>query len=496
MSHERPFRGPPLLFLLLLFALLQPVACRSPSAPSFPQLGITTAELPPATRGQPYAEGIHAEGGNRAYDWEVVTGSLPQGLALAVDDLAIDHALITGVPVELGTWAFAIRVRSGDGQAVTRQFSITVHPEPDPLAFSTVRMPPALLGGPYNVQLLAHGGDGAAYTWRLVAGTLPAGLSLSQRGLIQGTPTATQATTFTVEVASGGLAVQSTFTLRVVAPDAQRHRITTFEVVDVPAAVRPHLNAAIARAEAAITGNLPNIFIPTNFFTPSMCGGFGPQVNGTSVDDVLVIVNITDIDGPGRILGQAGPCGIRQGTSLPFVGILTLDIADVLPMVGTETLTDIITHEIAHVLGFGTLWAQLGLITGAGTAEPRFTGPRAVAEYNALGGTGDVPLETAGGAGTRDSHWSKTVFSIELMTGFVERVGIAQPVSRVTIAQWADMGYTVNMAAAEPFSLALGALHAEDADHRHGALGYDVVYDGPIVVLHRDGGSTVIRPGR
>jgi hypothetical protein len=493
MSHERPFRGPPLLLLLLL-ALLQPAACRSPSAPAFSRLSITTAELPPGTRGQAYAEGVHAEGGDLAYVWEVVAGELPEGLALTVDDLAIDHALVTGVPVELGTWTFSVRVRSGDGQAVTREFSITVHPEPDPLAFYTLRLPPALLGGTFSVQLLANGGDGSSYTWRIVQGALPAGLTLTQRGLIQGTPTAAQVTTFTVEVSSGGLAVQSTFTLRVVAPDPQRHRITTFEVVDVPAAVRPHLDAAIARAEAAITGNLPIVFIPTDFFTAGMCGGFGSQVNGTSVDDVLVIVNITEIDGPGRVLGQAGPCGIRQGTSLPFVGILTLDVADVMPLVGTETLTDIITHEIAHVLGFGTLWGQLGLITGAGTAEPRFTGPRAVAEFNALGGTGEVPLETAGGAGTRDSHWSKTVFNIELMTGFAERVGIAQPVSRVTIAQWADMGYTVNMAAAEPFTLALGALHAEDVDHQHGTIGYDIVYDGPIVVLHPDGGSTVIRP--
>jgi hypothetical protein len=495
MHYAGTFHRTPLL-LAVLFLALQLAACSSPSAPRFPQLVIATAELPPAMQGRAYAEAVHGEGGDRAYFWEVVQGTLPEGLALSVDDLSIDHAIITGVPLQLGTSTFTIQLRSGDGQVATRELAITVQPEPQPLVIATVALPPALRGATYSVGLLVQGGDGPAYAWRLVNGTLPAGLTLTPQGRIQGTPTTVQATTFTVEVASGAAVVQATYTIRVVQEDVQTYRITTFDVVDVPAAVRPHLNAAVARAEAAITGNLPPVFIPTSFFAAGMCGGFGPQVNGTSVDDVLIIVNITEIDGPGRVLGQAGPCGIRQGTRLPFVGILTLDVADLAPLTGTETLTDIITHEIAHVLGFGTLWSELGLMTGAGTADPRFTGPAAVAEYNALGGMGDVPLETQGGAGTRDSHWRKSVFTIELMTGFAERVGIAQPMSRVTIAQWADMGYTINMAAAEPFTLAAGALHAPHADPRPGALGWDEVYTGPIVMLHPDGGSTVIRQRR
>ena len=37
-----------------------------------------------------------------------------------------------------------------------------------------------------------------------------------------------------------------------------------------------------------------------------------------------------------------------------------------------------------HVLGFGVIWSDLGLLSGANTSNPRFTGAHATAEYSAL----------------------------------------------------------------------------------------------------------------
>ena len=48
------------------------------------------------------------------------------------------------------------------------------------------------------------------------------------------------------------------------------------------------------------------------------------------------------------------------------------------------TLLDVMTHEMAHCLGFGTIWQQLNLVTGAGTADPEFIGKNAVAAYNQM----------------------------------------------------------------------------------------------------------------
>jgi hypothetical protein len=62
-------------------------------------------------------------------------------------------------------------------------------------------------------------------------------------------------------------------------------------------------------------------------------------------------------------------------------------------------------------------------------------------------------VENTGGPGTRDSHWRETVHNAELMTGWIEGGGVANPLSEITIASMADMGYLVDMTAADPYVL-------------------------------------------
>ena len=55
------------------------------------------------------------------------------------------------------------------------------------------------MGEPYSAQLTATGGTGA-YTWSVIHGALPAGLTLSPAGAVTGTPTTLGSSTFTVRV--------------------------------------------------------------------------------------------------------------------------------------------------------------------------------------------------------------------------------------------------------------------------------------------------------
>ena len=82
-------------------------------------------------------------------------------------------------------------------------------------------------------------------------------------------------------------------------------------------------------------------------------------------------------------------------------------------------------------------------------AIPVYIGPQATAEYNAIssGNATSVPAENGGGPGTHNAHWRKSAFTNELMTGYVGP-GRNLPLSRVTIASLADLGYQVNMGAA------------------------------------------------
>ena len=56
-----------------------------------------------------------------------------------------------------------------------------------------------------------------------------------------------------------------------------------------------------------------------------------------------------------------------------------------------------------------------------------------------------------GGPGTAEGHWRETTFDDELMTGFIEQGEM--PLSRMTIASLQDLGYEVNLDAANAYQL-------------------------------------------
>jgi hypothetical protein len=181
-------------------------------------------------------------------------------------------------------------------------------------------------------------------------------------------------------------------------------------------------------------------------------------VGGEVIDDLLIEAQGVAIDGPGGILGQAGPTNLRPASAganafLPAKGIMSFDTADLAQMQANGTLLDVITHEMGHVIGIGTIWPHKGLLTGAGTNNPKFTGTNAKKEYGILKGTGPmaVPVENIGGPGTRDSHWRESLFKNELMSGFIAAPN--NPLSKMTAASLQDLGYVVNMSAAEPYAL-------------------------------------------
>lgn len=186
--------------------------------------------------------------------------------------------------------------------------------------------------------------------------------------------------------------------------------------------------------------------VPSAIYTPA--GGAN-----VTVDDLLIDVLSFPIDGGGQIAGGSAPDRFRAGSLLPLHGTILIDSADLPSLEAEGNLLSVAVHEISHVLGFGTIWADKGLLTGAGTADPQFIGAQAVAAYNALFGASatGVPLDNSGIEGTADSHWSETVLDNELMTGFLN-TGVATPLSQITIASMADLGYVVNLSAADPYT--------------------------------------------
>ncbi len=193
------------------------------------------------------------------------------------------------------------------------------------------------------------------------------------------------------------------------------------------------------------------------------CGNNSPALN-EFVDDVIIFATVEGIDGPGGILGSAGPCTIRSVTALPVIGRMRFDAADLDTREATNQLVPLILHEMGHVLGFGTIWTDRGVISDRGSADPIFVGTQALALWPTLtlGYVGrPVPLENSFGPGTADAHWRESVFRAELMTGFIESPGVPMPLSRMTIASMRDLGYVVNYSAGDAFAGSLVAMLRE-----------------------------------
>ena len=159
------------------------------------------------------------------------------------------------------------------------------------------------------------------------------------------------------------------------------------------------------------------------------------------------------VPGQGNILGQAGPRGFHPN-GLPSRGIMQFDTFDIDRMENDGSLVNVIIHEMGHVLGHGTIWRRRGLLVGEGSFNPRFVGDTAMQEFGGLLGTNrptPVPVANRGGPGTKDSHWRESTFGRELLTGRINP-GV-NPISRMSIASLADLGYSVNLNAADAYEL-------------------------------------------
>lgn len=245
---------------------------------------------------------------------------------------------------------------------------------------------------------------------------------------------------------------------------------------DEPAAAhKAAVEAAAAFWQQVIVGDLTPVNMNQGAIGP--CGAVNEVV-----DDILIFVRIEPIDGPSGILGSAGPCWVRQSNTLPVVGGIRLDVADVDLMAQLGLLAPVVVHEMAHVLGFGTIWPHLQLLIGGGTADPYFVGTsaRRVFETMLLDGfpfTGNrVPVENVGGQGSVDGHWRESVFRNELMTSLINSG--ANPISALSLAALRDMGYIVNDAVADPYTLEAALFAAPPTQAM--AVRFADVHRGPI----------------
>jgi hypothetical protein len=251
----------------------------------------------------------------------------------------------------------------------------------------------------------------------------------------------------------------------------------------------------------AMTPIQQQTFIDAADFWNSVITGYDltSDENGQpTLHGLTISASLPEIDGLGGVLGSAGPQTIAYYDNDPLTpnptialnyattGLMQFDSADVADLVANNTFYSVVLHEMAHVLGIGTLWTYNNNVNDTDyqlytVGSGQYTGPNALAhwqsEFNQPSAT-FVPVELGGGPGTADGHWNENNFgagntgftsnltgmdfSNELMTGWASSTFF---ISEVTLGGLDDLGYVVDYTKAgvvnhivvpEPSGLILG----------------------------------------
>nr|WP_242081595.1 putative Ig domain-containing protein [Xanthomonas indica] len=175
-----------------------------------PTLTLVPPSLPAGTAGTAYSQALSATGGTAPYSYSIATGALPAGLSLS------PAGVLSGTPTQAGSFVFTATVTDSTagvpGQA-SRSYTLSI--AAPTLAPGQPTLPAGTAGTAYNQTLTTSGGT-APYSYSVVTGALPTGLSLTTAGVLSGTPSAAGSFAFSIKVSdANGFSATQAYTLTI-----------------------------------------------------------------------------------------------------------------------------------------------------------------------------------------------------------------------------------------------------------------------------------------
>ena len=194
------------------------IAPAIPPPPVCPVITLSPPTLPNGTVAVAYSQQITGNGGTAPYTFGVVSGTLPAGMTLT------STGLLSGTPTTAGTSIVTIRGTDANGCFAEVVYTIVIGPAPVPppvcpaITLAPLVLPNGTLGVPYSVTITGSGGT-PPYTFGVISGALPAGLTLTGAGLLSGTPSTVGTSVVTIRgTDANGCFAEVVYTMMILAP--------------------------------------------------------------------------------------------------------------------------------------------------------------------------------------------------------------------------------------------------------------------------------------
>lgn len=280
---------------------------------SAPTIDLTPTTLPDPTQGAAYSAALSASGGTAPYTFSIVGGALPVGVTLN------SGGTLSGTPTNAGPYAFTVQASdSSTGVGPfngTRSYSGTVQPGIPVLNPAT--LPNGAIGAAYTAALSVTQGAGAPYSFTVVSGALPTGLTLSSGGVISGTPNTAGSFTAVVQVTDAAAQNgQRSYTITIGAP--------TLTLSPAAGTLNATYAAAYSQAFSAGGGVAPYTYAVTAGTLPtgmSLAAATG-TLSGTPTQPGSFAITVTATDSSG---GAGAPFSISQNynvvVALPTIAV-------------------------------------------------------------------------------------------------------------------------------------------------------------------------------
>ncbi|MFC1734616.1 Ig domain-containing protein [Candidatus Hydrogenedentota bacterium] len=157
-------------------------------------LELLTKSLPDSIIGHEYQVALSATGGYFPYTWSLQGDFADSGLSFTKK-----NGILHGVPENAGKYQATATVEDRFGNSVSSKYVFEIVPSATEPIVLTENIPAGRAADPYSLALSASGGY-PPYSWSLVSGEIPEGLSLDEPGTLIGEPTSAGDWSFTLEM--------------------------------------------------------------------------------------------------------------------------------------------------------------------------------------------------------------------------------------------------------------------------------------------------------